>query len=213
MPKECVSFGHGSDQTTSLWECQEAPLRALSGPLLARRDPPYRAETFTAKADAQAWLSRAEADITRGAWLDPAAGKVTVVELATRWLESNPMKRGSSKLRDESILDNHIVPVLGPEAVSRITRVDVQQLVDGWSQDHAPSTVVRMFAVVRGVFGFAVASDMIGRSPCTAVRVPRGSLVERPVLSAQQLQELASRTRPRSGRHDVAWCRRGPAVG
>ncbi len=153
-------------------------------------------ETFTAKADAQAWLSRAEADITRGAWLDPAAGKVTVAELATRWLESNPMKRGSSKLRDESILDNHIVPVLGPEAVSRITRVDVQQLVDGWSQDHAPSTVVRMFAVVRGVFGFAVASDMIGRSPCTGVRVPRGSLVERPVLSAQQLQGLASKLGP-----------------
>jgi hypothetical protein len=43
VPKECVSFGHGSNQTTSLWERQEAPLRALSGPLLARRDPPYRA--------------------------------------------------------------------------------------------------------------------------------------------------------------------------
>jgi integrase len=153
-------------------------------------------ETFSTKTVALAWLSRAEADITRGAWLDPAGGKVTFAELAARWLESNPMKRGSSKLRDESILDNHIVPVLGPAAVSRITRVDVQQLVDGWSQDHAPSTVVRMFAVVRGVFGFAVASDMIGRSPCTGVRVPRGSLVERPVLSTQQLQGLACELGP-----------------
>jgi len=153
-------------------------------------------ETFPTKADALAWLSRAEADLTRGAWLDPAAGKVTFADLASQWVVSNPMKRGSSRLRDKSILDNHVVPELGPHPVSRITRLDVQHLVDSWSQDHAPSTVVRMFAVVRGVFGFAVVSDMIARSPCAGIRVPRGGLVERPVLSAAQLQGLAAELGP-----------------
>jgi hypothetical protein len=132
-------------------------------------------ETFPTKADALAWLSRAEADITRGAWLDPAAGKITLSEPASQWVVSNPMKRGSSRMRDKSILDNHIVAVLGPEAVFRITRLDVQHLADGWSQDHAPSTVVRMFAVVRGIVGFAVASDMIARSPCTGVPTRKAS--------------------------------------
>jgi integrase len=67
----------------------------------------------------------------------------------------------------------------------------VQRLVDGWALEHTPSTVSRMFAVVRAVFAFAVASDLVGRSPCAGVRVPRGGPVERPVLSAQQLEALA----------------------
>jgi integrase len=153
-------------------------------------------ETFVAKADALAWLARAEADVTRGAWLDPAAGKTTFAEVAERWTESNPLKRSSSRLRDQSILANHVVPVLGGEPVGRLTRFDVQQLVDGWSAGHTPSTVSRMFAVVRGVFGFALASELIGRSPCSGVRLPKARLMERPVLSTEQLETLASALGP-----------------
>jgi hypothetical protein len=77
-------------------------------------------ETFAAKADALAWLARAAADVTRGAWLDPTAGKATFAEVAERWTESNPLKRSSSRLRDQSILTNHVVPVLGCEPMSRV---------------------------------------------------------------------------------------------
>jgi integrase len=153
-------------------------------------------ETFAAKADALAWLSRAEADITRGAWLDPTAGKATFAEVAERWSGSNPLKRSSSRLRDQSILANHVVPVLGGEPIARVTRNDVQQLVDTWSTRHTPSTVSRMFAVVRGVFSFAQASEIISRSPCSGVRLHKLGLVDRPVLSTENLEGLASALGP-----------------
>jgi integrase len=149
-------------------------------------------ETFAAKADALAWLARAEADITRGAWLDPAGGKATFGAVADRWLVANPLKRSSSRTRDESILAKHVQPALGTQQLARVTRADVQRLVDNWAAEYTPSTVTRMFAVVRGVFSFAVASELIGRTPCDGVRLPRAGVVERPVLSAEQLQALAN---------------------
>ena len=153
-------------------------------------------DTFATKADALAWLSRSEADIGRAEWLDPAAGKATFAEVAARWLAGDSLKRGSTRARDQSILTVHVLPVLGDRQVVRVTRADVQRLVDGWARDHTPSTVRRMFAVVRGVFSFAVASDLLGRSPCAAVRLPRGGLVDRPVLSAGQLEALAEALGP-----------------
>ena len=42
--------------------------------------------TFGTKADALAWLAGAETDIHRGGWAAPKAGKVTLSEYATTWL-------------------------------------------------------------------------------------------------------------------------------
>ena len=47
-----------------------------------------------------------------------------------------------------------------------------------------------------GILTFAVTADLIARSPCAGVRLPRSTLVERPVLSAAQLQLLASELGP-----------------
>ena len=75
-------------------------------------------DTFGTKADALAWLSRAEADISRGSWVDPSGGKLTLAEVVERWLGSNPNKRTSSRLRDESIMRTHVLPALGDRQVS-----------------------------------------------------------------------------------------------
>ncbi|MHB1498033.1 MAG: hypothetical protein ACYCXN_08995, partial [Acidimicrobiales bacterium] len=42
--------------------------------------------TFATKADALAWLSTVEADIHRGQWVDPGAGRVTFGNYADTWL-------------------------------------------------------------------------------------------------------------------------------
>jgi integrase len=147
-------------------------------------------DTFGTKADASAWLSRAEADISRGSWVDPSGGKLTLAEVVERWLGSNPNKRTSSRLRDESIMRTHVLPALGDRQVSRVTRADVQALVDRWSSEHVASSVGRMFSALRAVFSFAVASELVVRSPCVGVRLPKSGLVDRPVLTAEQLQGL-----------------------
>jgi integrase len=153
-------------------------------------------DTFITKADALAWLSRAEADISRGSWVDPSAGRVCLREVVERWLTSNPTKRTSSLARDESIMRTHVLPWLGDRQVARVKRADVQALVDRWTSERAASPVGRMFSALRAVFSFAVASELIVRSPCVGVRLPRAGLVERPVLAPGQLQRLAGALGP-----------------
>jgi len=43
--------------------------------------------TFPTKGDGTAWLASVRTDITRGAWIDPAAGLITFHTYATRWLD------------------------------------------------------------------------------------------------------------------------------
>jgi integrase len=148
--------------------------------------------TFVAKADALAYLASMETDLGRGTWTSPTAGNLTVSELAAEWLESNPRKRASSHGRDNSILNSHIKPVLGTRPVAKVNHHDVQGLVDDWAAHLAASTVSRQYAVLRAMFTYAEDTDRLVRSPCHRIRLPRGHLVERPVLNAKQLEELAT---------------------
>ena len=63
--------------------------------------------TFTTKADALAWLSAAETDIHRGSWVDPRGGDLTVMHIASKWLEANPAKRPNTRAMDEIVVRAH----------------------------------------------------------------------------------------------------------
>ena len=53
-------------------------------------------DTFATKADAQRWLAVAQADILRGTFIDPSAGRISFAEWAEDWLASKPGKRATS---------------------------------------------------------------------------------------------------------------------
>ena len=155
--------------------------------------------TFLSKADARAWLSVSQAQILAGEWREPKASRITVAELAEAWREANPRKRESSRARDASIIENHIFPTLGTKVLDRITRHDVQSLVDAWSVTHEASTVGRQYSTLRAMFSFAVDSERLGRSPCVRIRLPQSKLVERPQLSVVQLETLEEELGPLHG--------------
>ena len=48
--------------------------------------------TFASKTDARRWLSTVEADMVRGDWVDPDAGKITFGEYAAWRLEQRPVR-------------------------------------------------------------------------------------------------------------------------
>ena len=58
-------------------------------------------QTFASKADAGRFLATVEADLARGTYLDPRAGRVTLAEWAAEWLASDPRKRATTRARDE----------------------------------------------------------------------------------------------------------------
>ncbi len=46
--------------------------------------------TFRTKREADAYLASVRADVDRGSWIDPDAGKVTFEEYSSRWLAGRP---------------------------------------------------------------------------------------------------------------------------
>jgi integrase len=155
-----------------------------------------RTKTFVSRADAKAWLSATETDMRRGSWIDPRKAAVRVEVVAQHWLEAGQSKRPGSIARDISILQNHILPVLGASRIGSITRTEVQQLVSDWSGRFSAATTVRMYACLRALFSYAESCELIARSPCRNVRLPETHPRDSQILDDQSMGMLADSLGP-----------------
>ena len=72
--------------------------------------------TFASKTEAGRWLSMWEADVLRGAWVDPAMGEVRFGDVADRWMATKVHLRSSTRTLYDWLLTKHILP---PSATSR----------------------------------------------------------------------------------------------
>jgi integrase len=147
-------------------------------------------KTFIRRKDADAYAATMEVDKLRGVTIDPRGGRLTVEELARRWLDTNPAKRPDSRATDEYHLRAHILPVLGKRQIASVTPSHVQALANDLSARLAPNTVRRALGVVRAMFAHGVASDLLGRSPCRAIKLPRLDPTRRRIPSSEELARL-----------------------
>ena len=147
--------------------------------------------TFPTKTDAAAWLARADADISRGQWIAPGAGKVTLAEVADRWLASNPARPASTSAKYAQTA-KAIKAALGDRRVDQITRADAQAAVDGWAVTLAPRSVRHRAAVLHAIYAHAIAAELVVRNSATDLRLPAAALVDRPTLTVDELTRLAN---------------------
>jgi integrase len=127
------------------------------------------------KTDALAELRALQVDYKRGeAYRSPAAA-LTVAELATEWLahidsrvgQRDPKRRYS--VRTVALyrqrLEQHIIPVLGAQAVSDVDVGDVRRLIDrlGFA-GLAPSTVTGIVGILSGLLRFGVKNRVLERN-------------------------------------------------
>lgn len=152
--------------------------------------------TFETKGEATRFLSQVETDLARGQWHDPRLGEVTFAAWSEQWLASNPAKRATTLARDDSVLRTHFLPALGKRRLATITPLDVRAAVDAMAAKVAPATVRTNLAVLRAVLNAAVEADLIARSPVRGVRIRKGEARERPTLSPDQLERLATEIGP-----------------
>ena len=82
--------------------------------------------TFAAKTDARRWLSTVEADIVRGDWVDPDAGKITFGEYANWWIEQRPVRPRTKQIYEGQL--KHITPTFAGVSLCDIRPIDVR----GW---------------------------------------------------------------------------------
>ena len=95
------------------------------------RDPDGRehAQRFNRKVDAERWLATTQADIVRGTYIDPGAGKVTLADYAAMWTaRMAPTWRAETAGGVANSLDHHVLPVLGRRPLASIRKSDVEAL-------------------------------------------------------------------------------------
>ena len=158
------------------------------------RDPGGRRVTaptsFTSKADANAFLAMVHADLARGQYLDPRAGRLTVADWAERWLD-RAGKRPATVARDRQGIAVFL-PALGTLTLGGLSPADIQTAVDRRARQASPATVTRDFAALRAMLNSAVDADLIGRSPARKVALPRIVRPERRTLTPEQLRRLVN---------------------
>jgi len=137
------------------------------------RDPngAFRTQTFDKKAKADDFAATVEADMLRGVFIDPAAGKVTLKSYGTEWLEAQTFDR-STREAVAIRLRLHIFPVLGGRELRNIKPSTVQAWLRGM-ESLAPRTRQVIFANLSTILSAAVDDEIIAKNPCRAPSVTR----------------------------------------
>jgi len=151
-----------------------------------------RSRTFDRKVDAERFLISVQADLLRGTYVDPAAGRMTLAQFAEQWASVQPW-RPSTRERTEAGL-RRILPALGDRSLRSIRPSDVQAFVGGLSAEGlAPSYVESLYRLLSSIAKAAVADRLIAETPCRGVRLPRRerSKAVRDVLTVDQVNALA----------------------
>jgi integrase len=133
-----------------------------------------RSKSFDRKVDADRFRAQAEADVQRGTWIDPAAGKITLRRYAADWLKAQTFDEATRE-NTERRLRLHVYPVLGNRTLGQLAASpsSVQAWIRGTSLSRA--TARGVFAVLSMVMSAAVDDSLIQRNPCRvrSVRPPR----------------------------------------
>jgi integrase len=88
------------------------------------------------------------------------------------WRDLQPLKAESTRRRDESLLDLHILPVFGGRRIGNIRPSDVERWVN--RLERAPDTVTKALRILRSVFEIAVKDGLIPSNPAVDVKPPKG---------------------------------------
>ena len=150
-----------------------------------------RSRTFTRKSDAEKFLAGVESDKSRGLYVDPSAGRITVGEYALAWQAAQVHRRTTAAAFD-SHLRNHILPLLGHRPIGAVTRSEIQGWVKSRSALLAPSTTTLVYSVLRMIFRSAVADRVIAVSPCERITLPKAPPSEVQPLPVEAVAALAA---------------------
>jgi len=123
--------------------------------------------TFTTRGDAEAWLSMRQAEITRGAWLPPAAtkpGSVTFSVYSQGWLDGRDLKPRTREHYGQ-LIANQIEPTFGPMPLSTITPTTVREWHSKLDRTR-PTLRAHAYGLLRTILGTALSDELIPTNPC-----------------------------------------------
>lgn len=175
------SFGQISKLPSGRYRARYADpdARQTESGLLIRHNAPH---TFTARADAEAWLVDERRLITNGVWTSPTERQVrrrekapTMAEYAPRWLAARRVKGQplADRTRDhyQDLLDRFILPTFHDVELKAITPEAVAQWYDTAAAD-TPTYQAHAYSLLRAILRTAAdptknsGRPLIAFNPC-----------------------------------------------
>ncbi|MYT96721.1 MULTISPECIES: site-specific integrase [unclassified Streptomyces] len=115
---------------------------------------------------AEEWLSRIEADMSRGQYIDPRAARMTFQEFGEKWLASqsgDPNTRASIR----SQLKLHAFPRIGSRPLGAFQPSHIREFVTQLEASNMSGSYARViFSNVRAILSAAVEDGYLSRNPC-----------------------------------------------
>jgi integrase len=134
-------------------------------------DGDERNRSFDKKADAERFRSQVEADVQRGTYMNPDAGRITLRKYALEWLD---VQKFDAVTREavESRIRLHILPALGGKRIGQVTPTMIQAWVSALKL--APATARKVFTHLNTIMRSAVRDGVIRSNPCQGdITLPR----------------------------------------
>lgn len=169
--------------------------RRENGRYRARYEGPdmrWHSKTFDRKADASRWLSDQLANLNRGKWVDPNAGRLAFGEFAEEWLQTKTRVKTKTLQGYRSLLNSRILPTFARTPLSRISKSMVTSWVRSMVNDGlSPSRIRQAHQCLAAILEEAADEGLIGRNPARKVELPRQAEPHHRFLTPEQVTRLA----------------------
>lgn len=158
-----------------------------------RANDKQRSKSFKAHADARRFKAVLEGDLANGTYLDPSAGRITLLE----FMETNAdallvdVPRISTRNRLAGIFKGHIVPRFGHLPLQSIDSQTVASWVKEMSLTLNDSTIRKHVFALRRVLDLAVSYGLICSNVAVGVRLPAEPKHEQRYLAHSEAWTLA----------------------
>ena len=132
-----------------------------------------------------------ESDIHRGVWIDPTAGRTTVEQYGTKWIQERITLRPRTVELYERLLNHQITPVLGRQMLSDLSASEVRT----WHAEIArtrPSTAAKAYRLLATMMRTALDDGLLRQSPCRIKGGGTERAAERPIASVAEVEEIAA---------------------
>jgi integrase len=130
-----------------------------------------------------------EADLHRGAWIDPKAGKTKLDEYAEQWLDQQRDLAYRTRGLYRYLLDRHILPPLGRSSLTSLAPSKIRSWHASLAQVH-PSTAAKAYRLLSSILRTAVVDGLIISSPCKVEGAGVERPAERPIATVVEVQAL-----------------------
>ena len=158
-------------------------------------DGQERSKSFPDRQRRQAedWLTRIEADMSRGQYVDPKAARMTFQQYGEQWLASqsgDPNTKASMR----SQLGLHAFPLIGARPLGSFQPSHIREFVAKLEAAGMSGSYARViFSNVRAILSSAVDDGHILRNPCNARTVSLPAMPQRRVTPWTRERVLAVR--------------------